>query len=60
MRDTADSFTSFERTYVMIGLGSLFLPVFSDTIWWRIGPAPAAAVGAGRLGSIFIWRHFLQ
>ncbi|MFR6331173.1 MAG: EamA family transporter [Eisenbergiella sp.] len=28
MRDTADSFTSFERTYVMLGLGSLFLPVF--------------------------------
>ena len=66
MRDTADSFTSFERTYVMIGLGSLFFTCFlviqsggalgrlAPKMWGLMGPALPAAVGAGRLGEYFL------
>ncbi|MDB2030489.1 DMT family transporter [[Clostridium] symbiosum] len=59
MRDTADSFTSFERTYVMLGLGSLFFTCFSVIqSGGALGRLLQPLSGPGVWGSIFYLAAF--
>ena len=59
MRDTAYSFTSFERTYVMLGLGSLFFACFSVIqSGGALGRLLQPLSGPGVWGSIFYLAAF--